>query len=80
MPGSSKRLWTPFHQNQLPLLFLVIISPFVLHMVYGFDEVMVSYIGNCFCVKTSSVRRNYGTLSLALENNSGQTCTIKNSF
>ncbi|XP_009872460.1 PREDICTED: uncharacterized protein LOC104277510, partial [Apaloderma vittatum] len=50
MPGSSKGLWTPVHQNQLPLLFLVIISPFVLHMVYGFDQVMVSYIGNCFCV------------------------------
>jgi len=50
MPGSSKWLWTPFHQNQLPLLFLIIISPFALHMVYRFDEVMVSYIGNCFCV------------------------------
>lgn len=30
-----------------------------------------------FLCKSSSVRRNYGTLSLALENNSGQTCTIK---
>lgn len=33
-----------------------------------------------FLCKSSSVRRNYGTLSLALENNSGQTCTIKTSF
>lgn len=30
--------------------------------------------------KSSSVRRNYGTLSLSLENNSGQTCTIKTVF
>lgn len=50
MLGSTKWQWSPFHQNQLPLHFLVMIFPFVLHMVYGFDEVMVSYIGNCFCV------------------------------
>lgn len=33
-----------------------------------------------FLCKSSSVRRNYGTLSLALENNSGQMCTIKLGF
>lgn len=33
-----------------------------------------------FLCKSSSVRRNYGTPSLALEKNSGQTCTIKTSF
>lgn len=78
LPDSTWQQWTPLPRNQLPPLFLIT----SICIPYGVWVLMRSWyhIWDFFLCKSSSIRRNYGTLSLALEMYSGQIGIIKPVF
>lgn len=61
--------WESSVPYRLPPPFLIVTPPFVLHTVYGVLMRSWYHIWDFFFLcKSSNIRRNYGTLSLALEN------------